>query len=278
MLIMFPLACRLGLKAEACATICALTVHETAHLAAAAAAGVPIPELRLMPFGGSASIGNPYAIAPWQLFIVASAGPLSNLFLILSSAALCHWGIMDYSLAALFTRVNLLLMLFNILPALPLDGGRMLYALLFRRFGAERSLAIGLWTGRILALLLLSGAILLFIFKGIFNLSYIFAAVFLLSSGPKERAALSVSNFRSIMTALTPVISPVPVNMTAVDITCPARIALRSSRPGSVNLYAVYAGGVLIGFSDEKTLAKLCINADTSATVSEARICKLHRA
>jgi len=276
MLLMIPLSCRLGLQAEAVAAACALCIHESAHLAAAKAVHVAIPELRLMPFGGSASIGNPYALSPCQLGFTAAAGPLSNLASVFVVAALAHWGVVSPAAILPFIRISLLLMVFNLMPALPLDGGRMLYAILFRRIGAAKSLSIGIWAGRALAAALLVGTIVLFIKRGVINLSYIFAAIFLIASGPQERSALSVSNVHTLISALSPVSGASPVSLAALDSSCSAGEALRASNPGAVNLYAVYKDGVLAGFSDDRSLIDLCMDESASAPVSSARLYSLH--
>ena len=275
MLLMIPLACRLGLRAEVAAQICALTVHEATHLVAAACMRVSIPHLRLMPFGGSASIGNPYTLTPLQLGTVAAAGPASNLLLILLSTSMAHWGLLAPPDALLFLRVNLVLLAFNLLPALPLDGGRMLYAALFRRIGADKALTIGIWAGRVAAAGLMLSAAALFVRQGVLNLSYLFAAVFLIASGPQERAALSRSNIHALVAALSPVSAPAPVYLTAVDGACSALNALRHARPDAVNLYAVYSDGALTGFSDDRALIDLCMSGSADTPVARARLYKV---
>ncbi|MBR6766476.1 MAG: hypothetical protein IKM02_00830, partial [Clostridia bacterium] len=270
MLLMIPLACRLGQPGETAAAICALTVHEAAHLAAARAVHVSIPELRLMPFGGSARIGNPYALAPWQLCVIAAAGPLSNLFLIFLSAAFAQWNLIVPESAFLLLRINLLLMLFNLLPALPLDGGRMMYAILFRYTGPEKALALGIRTGRLLAAILMTGTLILYLERGVFNLSYLFSAFFLIASGAHERAALAGSGVHTLIAALSPVTEPVPVSVTAVSSACTVQRALRAAKPNTVNLYAVYTEGTLTGVTDDRSLLELCLSASPREPVGNA--------
>jgi len=270
MILMIPLACRLGMKDEVLSAAIALTAHEGAHLLAAAAMGIAVPELRLMPFGGSARIGNPYALSPVRLALTAAAGPFANLLLIMFSAALAHWNALTAESAFTLLKVNLVLMLFNLLPALPLDGGRMLYAVLSGFIGRERALQTGIILGRILSAALAAAAVVLLVQRRVFNLSYVFAALFILSSAPHERAALSSAGVHTMLSALSPVSGPVPVNMIAVDGACPARRALKSARPARANLYAVYSQGRLSGLTDDRALLEMCLEHSPDTPVIQA--------
>ena len=70
--------------------------------------------------------------------------------------ALTHWRVLSPMFALQILQANLILMLFNLLPALPLDGGRTLYALLSPVIGRERAVETGILMGRILAGLMLA--------------------------------------------------------------------------------------------------------------------------
>ena len=110
-----------------------LLSHEAAHLAVAAGLGCRVLGLRLLPLGGVLSLGPEVGAVPAIEAAVAAAGPLHHV-LILSLAALAapfprslgsHW--------PFFARANLTLALFNLLPIYPLDGGRLLRAVLVDR-------------------------------------------------------------------------------------------------------------------------------------------------
>jgi Zn-dependent protease len=136
-----------------------LLLHELCHALAAAAIGVPTAEITLYVFGGAARIVREPPDAGSEA-LMAMAGPLASVTLagVLALAAQLAGGwagdlLTDLSLA------NLVLAVFNLLPGFPLDGGRVLRALLWRASG-RRLLAtrVTAWLGRGLgALLALAG-------------------------------------------------------------------------------------------------------------------------
>lgn len=124
-----------GRPAEVVVLLAALVTHELAHLWVGTGFGLRFRSIWLLPFGGVAAVDNLLLAPPAAVALTALAGPLNNLLL----AALCWllgqsgWLLPPLSEFAL--RVNLSLALFNLLPALPLDGGRVLHAWWRQRFG-----------------------------------------------------------------------------------------------------------------------------------------------
>ena len=269
MLLLPLLAAALGLKTELAVTLISLMLHEAAHLIAARACGVRVEELRLMPFGGAALIGNVYALSPGRLFAVAAAGPVANLILILLSGALAQWGAASPAAALALTQPNLTLMLFNLLPALPLDGGRMLYALTAERLGRRRAVEVGLWMGRAVALGLVVLLVRGLVVERRFNLSLAACAVFLLASAPEERRALSELRASSPLNGLRDRARPIDMRLCAVAEECGLMSALRHAAPDAATLYAVYRDDALKGFTDERRLLEAALS-NRDGTVAEA--------
>jgi Zn-dependent protease/CBS domain-containing protein len=114
-------------------------VHEMSHAWLAMRAGIPVPRIRLFLFGGVAEMmAEPHE--PRAELRIAAAGPLTSL--LLSGAAyagvLALEGSRPSGLRAVIEYLavaNLLLGLFNLLPGLPLDGGRILRAWLWWHHG-----------------------------------------------------------------------------------------------------------------------------------------------
>ena len=269
MLLLSALAVRLGLSAELAATAIALLAHESAHLIAAKLTGVRMERLRLMPFGGAALPGNVYALSTGQLLIVAAAGPLANGILLIISAALAQWGLLSPATALLHLRVNLALMLFNLLPALPLDGGRMLYALTAPALGRSRAAELGILLGRVEAAGLIAVFLQNLIAVGRCNISLAACAVFMLSSAPAERRALADLRTSSPLNALKDISAPIDLRLCAVDEDISVLRALRHTAPDAATLYAVYRSDHLAAFVDERRVLELALE-DADSKVGRA--------
>ena len=230
-LLMPVLAARLGLQGEIGAVMLALGLHEMAHILAAHATGVRITEIQLLPFGGSARMENPYQLPPGRIIVVAAAGPAANLLTALIWGLLAHRGLATAAYASTFIQPNLILFLFNLLPALPLDGGRILFALLQRPLDEGRALNIGLWLGRLLAASLLCAVLAGGIRSGSWNLTLILAAVFLLASARDERSALRQTRASRMEEQLHSPSSPRPTRIYQLDDGTTVQQALALLRP-----------------------------------------------
>ena len=131
-------------------------VHELSHCVVARAFRLPVRRVMLYPLGGFSEIEQEPP-TPSQEFLVAVAGPLISLAL----AGLAWWltivvsaGQVNTLIDQLF-RANLVVGAFNLLPGLPLDGGRIFRAGFWKATGkpAQATIAAA-WSGRVLAVLL----------------------------------------------------------------------------------------------------------------------------
>jgi Zn-dependent protease/predicted transcriptional regulator len=116
-------------------------LHELGHSVVALREKVPVRNITLFIFGGVAQIGSEPQTAGAELRI-AIAGPLTSLVLAGLSGLLSLGVAAVAPLAAPFTyltRINLMLALFNLIPGFPLDGGRVLRAVLWGLGGSLRS-------------------------------------------------------------------------------------------------------------------------------------------
>ncbi|MGW5765389.1 site-2 protease family protein [Streptomyces tendae] len=139
-------------------------VHELAHTVAALRFKLPVRRIQLQFFGGVSEIEKE-AETPGREFVLAFVGPL--LSLVLSGvfyAALLPVepdSVPGVLLAGLMVS-NLIVAAFNLLPGLPLDGGRMLRAVVWKLTGKPMSGTIAAaWVGRALAIAVLIGLPLL---------------------------------------------------------------------------------------------------------------------
>ena len=108
-------------------------MHELSHALVARRLNFEVSSVELLPFGGVARMSNKLPLEPQKEIKVAAAGPLTNLALVFVAIGFGHYGIWHDVLGAFFIQCNIILFLFNLLPGLPLDGGRVLRAYLARR-------------------------------------------------------------------------------------------------------------------------------------------------
>jgi Zn-dependent protease len=155
-------------------------LHELAHALQARSFGLTVRRIILLPIGGLAFLET-LPSKPWHELVVALAGPLVNLALAIGSTILLlvvnpGFVFTPAALTAMVSSlgiegillylisVNLSLFLFNILPAFPMDGGRVLRAGLALVTSYVTATRIAAWIGRVLAIvMMLSGLFGLFV-------------------------------------------------------------------------------------------------------------------
>jgi len=117
-----------------------LLLHELSHAVVARAKGIHVAGITLFIFGGVARTSRE-ADRAGDEFQIAGAGPLTSFLLAALFWAVAHYGAeqgLDASVVAVagyLSALNLVLAVFNLLPGFPLDGGRLLRAVLWRVTG-----------------------------------------------------------------------------------------------------------------------------------------------
>ncbi|MFB7494893.1 site-2 protease family protein [Streptomyces sp. NPDC056161] len=139
-------------------------VHELAHTVAAVRFKLPVRRIQLQFFGGVSEIEKE-AETPGREFVLAFVGPLLSLVLAgvfyLAMQPVEPGTVPGVLLAGLMVS-NLIVAAFNLLPGLPLDGGRMLRAVIWKITGRPMSGTVAAaWVGRALAISVLIGLPLL---------------------------------------------------------------------------------------------------------------------
>ncbi|MET7641548.1 site-2 protease family protein [Streptomyces sp. NPDC005438] len=135
-------------------------VHELAHTVAALRFQLPVRRIQLQFFGGVSEIEKE-SPTPGREFVLAAVGPLLSLVLAgvfyLAMLVVTPGTVPGVLLAGLMIS-NLIVAVFNLLPGLPLDGGRMLRAVIWKITGRPMAGTVAAaWTGRGLALAVLVG-------------------------------------------------------------------------------------------------------------------------
>lgn len=150
-----------------------VTLHELAHSLVAKKFGINVKEITLLPIGGVASMTK-MPEKPYQEFLISLAGPLTNIAIVIVFYFPMKWlfgpeiffaafqsfftGYMPRTLVLGFVVcqvywINLILALFNLLPAFPMDGGRIFRSILAQKLGFQQATKIAVNLGHIFALL-----------------------------------------------------------------------------------------------------------------------------
>lgn len=138
-----------------CLVFLCVLLHEFGHAFAARRYGIRTPDITLLPIGGLARLER-MPEKPSEELVVAIAGPLVNvaiaLLLFPFAQGIFHPDIIENANVGLVPKlfaVNIMLVLFNLIPAFPMDGGRVLRAFLAMRMDYARAtnLAAGVGQG-----------------------------------------------------------------------------------------------------------------------------------
>jgi Zn-dependent protease len=168
-------------------------LHEFGHVFAARLFGIRTPDITLLPIGGMARLER-MPRTPAHELVVALAGPAVNVVI----AAVIAW-VMGYSWEASEETVmdlspanfwfvlmwwNLIMVVFNMVPAFPMDGGRVLRAVLAMVLSYERATSLAAVIGQGIA----AAVVLGLLFYGIFNPILLLIAIFIFMAAGAEAA------------------------------------------------------------------------------------------
>ncbi len=236
------------------AVFACVALHELGHSVVAQSVGVGVREILLLPIGGVARL-NKDPSRPVHELLIAVAGPAVNVVLavvlflsgrVFFGSAWFEDGLWYSGLllppSALTFFVSLLwanigLAVFNMLPALPMDGGRVLRALLSMFFGQLQATSIAAGIARVLAALL--GLL------GVFgeNPILVLIAVFVFIAAGREREAVEAKAWLSKFTARALVAGPTATLEPGATLAAAAHLALQ--HPASV--FVVKLGHGVVG-------------------------------
>lgn len=202
-----------------------ILIHELGHSIVAKMTGLPIKEITLFIFGGVAHMGEEPS-EPLQEFKIAVAGPFMSLLLAIFFGG-GYFLIQKYigytPTAAIFRHlafINVVIIVFNLAPGLPLDGGRVLRAFIwYVTKDLSKATRLSSWMGEALGVLLILLGIYLtisgFSFQGIW---FFVIGVFLVQAAKSAYESLFITNILEKVTAWEA--------MTVNPITVPAEINL----------------------------------------------------
>jgi Zn-dependent protease len=182
-------------------------VHELSHSVVARAFGLPVRRILLYPLGGFSEIEREPP-TPGREFLVSAAGPAISLALAAAgygvARAVDAAGVLSVLLGQL-VFANVLVGIFNLLPGLPLDGGRMLRAVVWKLTGRPgRATIVAAWAGRVLAACVLIVPLALFARAGsgiqLFDVAWLVVIAAFMWTGASQ--ALRATRVRERLPAL----------------------------------------------------------------------------
>jgi Zn-dependent protease/CBS domain-containing protein len=209
-----------------------VVLHEFGHALAARAYGIRTPDITLLPIGGVARLER-MPEKPWQELVVALAGPAVNvviafaLYIVIGRGfQMADIAFVDRGAGDLLSKllaINIILVVFNLLPAFPMDGGRVLRALLATRLKRGRATRIAAGIGQAVAII--------FGLLGLFgNPMLLFIAVFVFFGAQQEALyATAKENFEE--TRVSQVMQPLPPLLTrGMTVLDAVQLAMRDQR------------------------------------------------
>ncbi len=246
--------------------LCVL-LHEFGHAIAARAYGIRTPDITLLPIGGVARLER-MPEKPSQELVVALAGPAVNVMITIGLIGALSFGppleLADpdqllNELPLQLLLVNVTLVLFNLLPAFPMDGGRVLRALLAIRLPYARATQIAATVGQGMAFLFgLAGLIWA-------NPFLLFIAFFVYVGASQEA---TLANMRQLSTGL-PVESAMVTNIEVLRENDSLDRAVQTLLAGSqVEFPVLDTTGAVSGILTRRTLIRALRERGPEATVS----------
>jgi Zn-dependent protease len=253
-----------------------IVLHELAHTLVGRAMGVPVRRITLFIFGGAAELSEEPK-RPGAELAMAIAGPafslVFSLVLAAGAGAIQTSGGPREAAVALgyLATLNLVLAAFNMVPAFPLDGGRVLRAVLWMSLGdLDRATRIAARTGEVLAFVLVAlGVFALFATGAAAGLWWILIGLFLYSAARgarRDQEARQVFGGHAIAEFMTPDVEAVPGRFT-LDRFVDER--LLGSRHG---LYPVEQDGRWVGVVTPEDILRTPREAWSTTTL--AQVCQ----
>ena len=227
-------------------------LHEYGHALTARRYGIQTKDITLLPIGGVARLER-MPEKPSQEFWVAVAGPAVNLALaavlaipVLGSGAGVQTASLSMGTGTFFERllaVNLFLVAFNLIPAFPMDGGRVLRALLASRMEYTRATAVAASLGQ--------GIALIFGLIGLFTNPFLVFIAFFVWIGAGQEA--SMVEIRSALSGI-PVSRAMITDFARLAPTDPVSRAVSLVLAGSQRDFPVEDGEAVVGIMTRDAL------------------------
>lgn len=164
--------------------------HEFVHMLVAYFNGFKVSKIEIFPFGGMAEYNGLLEMEPWQEIKVSLAGPLFNIVF-----AVILYGLLSFNIISpnryirLLLEYNIIIATVNLIPALPLDGGRVLRSFLVLVHGIKKGNNIALKIAKFFAITgIISGILILILDRA--NIWFLFFFFFVYGMINREEKQL----------------------------------------------------------------------------------------
>lgn len=233
-----------------------VTLHEYGHALAARRYGIPTKDITLYPIGGVARLEK-MPEKPIQELVVALAGPAVNIVIMLALYIVSGGAVLDLheddsrliiqesNFIPMLGFINIWLAFFNLIPAFPMDGGRVLRAFLSMKMERVKATEIAATIGQILAI----G----FVFVGFYiNPFLIFIGIFIMFGARAEAESVKQLAGVSGFTAAHAVMR----NFQTLDVNQPISEAVRALLDGQARSFLLSDAGTPCGYLSRELIIK----------------------
>lgn len=181
-----------------CAVISVL-LHESAHAVAASLLGQHPQYIELTPLGAMMMLEDEMKLGKIRRFIVLMAGPALSFVICYAMIELSSCGMINQTLGHMLFACNLGILMINLIPALPLDGGRILVLVLEFIFPSGKVYSIMKFMGSLIGLLLIILNVYVSVYSGGWNLSLACAGCCLLYAAARATTSKAMAELRAII-------------------------------------------------------------------------------
>lgn len=237
-----------------------ILLHEAAHASVAALFGMPPAEIELTPLGALMRLEDEESLPPVKRLLMLVAGPAMSLLLCWLAIILTRCGLMNKDTGRGLFFCNMAILAINLLPALPLDGGRVLSLLLSTVFKAGTVRSVMRILGTVIGLVCLAGNVALTLLYGGWNFSLAIAGCFLMYAGAVSTTTAAMAEMRMFMDRKIRLEKRghLPCRWVTVTDRLPLRQAIACLHTGCHTMYQMVESGTmksLVQFSEDRLIS-----------------------
>jgi stage IV sporulation protein FB len=256
-----------GLGVEFVAYVLVVLLHEFCHAEVAERLGYQLHTIRLMPYGASLT-GQFDIIKCKDEILIALAGPLINLAIAILIVAVWWIWPVTYVYSEALLIANFAIFVINLCPIYPLDGGRILLAILSRHYKRQRAYAVFRLIGIVVAFVLLCICVVA-IANGVnITIALISGFVFLTSIFPDK--SNKYQRLYSIAYRTDKITKGIQLRDIVITKHTTLRQAFRMLNSQYYHRYTIVDNGQVVSVLFEHQLESLALNNDYDSTIGQA--------